>query len=228
MGTYGQYCPLAYALEIVGDRWTLLIIRDMMLGTRRFNDLERGLPGISRALLSKRLRQLQAHGLVEKRVNQAGRQSTEYCLTAAGDALYDALEALVVWGAKWAFGDPRPEDLDPLLLMWWMHKRVNADQLPDERVVVQFNFHGPQQDTFWLVMTCADTTLCLIDPGYEINLLVRAELATFFKLYAGRISYHEAVDSDAVQIDGAPRLIRAFPSWFQWSAAAAVVYDARA
>ena len=106
MLSYGQYCPVAQALELIGDRWTLLIIRDMLTGMQHFNDFERGLPGLSRGLLAKRLRQLQEAGVIEKHVNEAGRKTTEYHLTASGQALYDVISALTVWGADWAFGDP--------------------------------------------------------------------------------------------------------------------------
>lgn len=227
MSKYGQYCPIAQALEIIGDRWTLLIIRDLLTGTTQFNDLERGLPGISRGLLAKRLRQLQEAGVVEKRFNASGRKTTEYHLTQAGKALQDVINSLLVWGATWAFGDPSPEQLDPLLLMWWMHNRVNGDQLPQHRVVIQFDFRGAKTESFWLVLTTCDVTICLTDPGYEIDLLVTADLATFFKLWLGRISYHEALESQGVQVEGAPRLVRAFPNWFAWSHAAETVRTAR-
>ncbi|NDJ76474.1 MAG: helix-turn-helix transcriptional regulator, partial [Chloroflexi bacterium] len=140
MSTYGQYCPVAQALDVLGDRWTLLIIRDMMTGTRHFNDLKRGLPGISTGLLSKRLRQLQQAGIIEKRTTAAGRQTTAYHLTQAGHDLQPVIHALLVWGVDWAFGDPTLEQMDPLLLMWWMHDRVDHAHLPDHRVVIQFDF----------------------------------------------------------------------------------------
>jgi DNA-binding HxlR family transcriptional regulator len=100
MVKYGQYCPVARALEIVGDRWSLLIIRDMLLGTKNFNDLERGLPGISRGLLSKRFKLLQSAGIIEKHLNPSNKKSTEYHLTESGLALEEILEALLVWGSK--------------------------------------------------------------------------------------------------------------------------------
>jgi DNA-binding HxlR family transcriptional regulator len=223
MSKYGQYCPMAKALEILGDRWTLLIIRDLHTGTTQFNELERGLPGISRALLAQRLKQLQGAGVVEKRYNPNGRQRTEYRLTRAGEELEDVINSLLVWGANWAFGEPTPEELDPLLLLWWMHDRVNSDQLTDERTVVQFNFYGAETGTYWLILTPKETSLCLTDPGYEVNVLVTADLATFFKLWLGRISYHEAIRDYGVRVEGLPRHVRAFPSWFKWSPAAPTV-----
>src|SRR5688572_28386605 len=126
MSKYGQYCPVAKALEILGERWTLLIVRDLLIGTRHFNELERGLPGISRALLSSRLRQLQQAGVIEKRLTESGRKTTEYQLTQAGYEVVNVLESLMTWGTMWAFGEPTPEELDPVLLMWWMRKRINV------------------------------------------------------------------------------------------------------
>lgn len=214
---YGQYCPLARALELLGDRWTLLIIRDIMKGIHHFNDLERGLPGISRGLLSKRLKHLQMAGIVEKRYNASGRNSTEYHLTEAGHALEASAHALWLWGTQWAFGDPSPEELDSVLLMWWVYRGVKTDQLPDERVVVQFDFYGAETATYWLVLTPAEVNLCLTDPGFDIDLLVTADLSTFFKLWAGRISYYDAVNHYNVNVEGMPGLIRAFPRWFEWN-----------
>lgn len=220
MSKYGQFCPVAKALEVLGDRWTLLIVRDMLTGTTHFNDLERGLPGISRALLAGRLRQMQQAGVISKRMNGSGRQSTEYQLTQAGYELVNVVMSLREWGEAWAFGDPAPEELNPVLLMWWMHKRVSVDQLPNHRVVAQFDFHGAETVSFWLVLTTEDVTLCLTDPGYEINVLVTADLAAFYKLWGGRINYRQALDEYGICVEGIPSLTYAFPKWFGWSTAA--------
>jgi DNA-binding HxlR family transcriptional regulator len=227
MATYGQYCPVAQALEILGDRWTLLIIRDMLTGTVHFNDLERGLPGISRGLLAQRLRGLEEAGVITKLLNGSGRQRTEYHLTRAGEELHEVIGALLTWGARWSFGDPRPEHINPLLLMWWIHNRVHVDKLPQDRVVVQFDFRGAKLESYWLVLSNEDVTLCLTDPGYEINVLVSADAAALFKLWLGRFGYKEALDTHGVSVEGLPRLVRAFPEWFAWSPAADAVRTAR-
>ncbi len=220
MSKYGQFCPVAKALDILGDRWTLLIIRDMLGGTTHFNDLERGLPGISRALLSARLRQLQQAGVVEKRTSGAGRQSTEYRLTQAGQELENVILSLTIWGEAWAFGEPSPEELDPVLLMWWTRNDVRRDRLPENRVVVQYDFmYSRRNGSFWLILTAADVTLCLTDPGFEVDVLVTADLAAFYKLWWGRITYEQATRDYGVRVEGVPRLVRAFPDWFAWSAA---------
>jgi hypothetical protein len=125
--------------------------------------------------------------------------------------------SLMVWGETWAFGEPTPEELDPVLLMWRMRNWVIVEQLPANRVVVQYDFHGAAVRTFWLILTREDVTLCLTNPGYEINVLVTADVAAFFKLYVGRISYQEAFNDYEIRVEGIPSLIRAFPNWFGWS-----------
>lgn len=214
MYSYGQYCPVAHALEIVGDRWTLLIVRDLMKGIAHFNELERGLPGISRGLLSKRLRLLEKAGIVEKRHSTTGRMTTSYRLTPAGEELIVPIEALWQWGMAWAFPEPSPEELNSPLLMWRLHMEVDRARLPDERVVVQFSFSGAERSTYWIVLQPDDVTLCITDPGFEIQLQVRADLSAFFQVWAQRLSYHRAVEDRALVVDGPPRLIRAFPTWF--------------
>jgi DNA-binding HxlR family transcriptional regulator len=219
MPKYGQFCPVAKSLDILGDQWTLLIVRDMLTGVSHFNDLERGLPGISRALLSKRLLQLQRAGVIEKRLHAERRQSTEYALTQAGQELGGVIAALTVWGESWAFAEPEPEELDPVLLLWWLRGDVQTENLPQSRVVVEFDFLLGRKAHFWLVMTPADVTLCLTDPGYEIDVLVTAHLATFYKLWWGQITYSQALRERGVMIEGRPRLVRGFPGWFSWGAA---------
>lgn len=220
MPKYGQYCPVAKSLEILGDRWTLLIVRDMLVGTRHFNDLERGLPGISRGLLASRLRLLQRAGIIEKRLNDAGRSTTSYQLTPAGQQLFPVINSIRAWGEVWAFGGPTLEELNPVLLMWWLRNRAERDRLPDRRVVAQFDFHGAAEVSFWLILTRDDVTLCLTDPGYEINLLITADLTTFYGVWGGRIAYREALARARVTVEGAPKLVRAFPQWFGWTAEA--------
>lgn len=222
MRSYGQYCPVAKAVEILGDRWTLLIVRDMLTGTRRFNDLERGLPGISRALLASRLRQLQRMGILEKRV-MGHERATEYHLTQAGQELQGVINALLTWGARWAFGPPTLEEIDPLLLMWWMRDRVYVERLPPQRIVVQFDFRGAESVTYWLVLAPSDVSICLTHPGYDIDLLVRADLATCFQVWLAYMSFADAVRQRQIEVTGPSTLVRAFPAWFSLSLAAPAV-----
>lgn len=228
MNAYGQYCPVAKAAEVLGDRWTLLIVRDLIcLQARHFNDLARGLPGISRSLLAQRLQKLERMGIIERVVGGKGR-ATEYHLTAAGQDLQKVIEALLGWGAQWAFGDPDPTELDPVLLLWWMSRGTHLDRLPLQRVVVQFDFHGAGTGRYWLLFEPSDVSVCLQHPGFDIDLLVTADIAAFYQVWLGRVSFAEALERRWVQLDGITALMRAFPTWFAWSPAADAVRTAAA
>ena len=227
MYKYGQYCPIAKAVEILGDRWTLLIVRDLLTGTHHFNELERGLPGISRGLLADRLRRLQRLELVEKVELKNGRQRTAYYLTEAGQELKAVVDSMLVWGARWAFEEPEEDELDPVLLMWWIRGRVRQDQLPDEQVVVRFDFQGPKSETFWLLLNQADVSICLTDPGFDLDLLVTADLAAFYQVWLGRLTFAEVLATKQVIVDGIPALAEALPNWFAYSLAAPAVRAAQ-
>ncbi len=223
MYKYGQYCPIAKAVEILGDRWTLLIVRDLLIGTCHFNDLERGLPGISRGLLAERLRRLQRMGVVEKVDLGNNRQRTAYYLTESGRELQTVINSLLNWGARWAFNEPEANELDPVLLVWWMRGRIRTDNLPQDRVVVQLDFKGAADERFWLVLTKDDVSICLTDPGFELDILVTSDLSTFYQIWLGRISYFEAQKDGLVKIDATPALADALPTWFLYSHTAATV-----
>lgn len=216
MQKYKQYCPVARATEILGDRWTTLIVRELMLGSHRFNEIERGLPGISRSLLTSRLRELEASGIVE-RLPGAQPKATEYHLSEAGRALKAVIEALGAWGARWAFGDPKPEELDAGLLVWKIHQRINRELLPDRRVVVEFDFTGPRSQRVWLLLEPRGVSVCVTPPGFDADLVVRAELAFFYRLWLGRTDYDAAIRCGAVVVDGSPSLAKQLPRWFMWS-----------
>jgi DNA-binding HxlR family transcriptional regulator len=227
MGTYGQYCPIAKGAEILAERWTPLIIRDVMLGAHRFNDIERGLPGISRSLLAGRLRQLVRTGVIEHRPGECGGRF-EYHLTAAGRELGHVVYRLGEWAARWAFGDPDPGDRDPVLLMWWMRGRINRELLPPRRVVVRFDFRRASKACIWLVLERSDVSVCPTDPGFDTDLVVTADIADFYRLWLGRITFGAAVKEGLVEIDGPPALVRGFPRWLQWSPIAGAVRTAAA
>ncbi len=224
MQRYGQYCPVAAALDLLGDRWTLLIVRDLLTGDMHFNELSRGLPRLSRTLLVKRLRFLEEVGVARRSPAEEGR--TVYGLTAAGEAVRPIVEALLVWGATWAFETPEPEDLDPLLLMWWMRRRVRTDQLPDDRVVIEFAFHG-RDERYWLVLQREDVSVCLTPPGFDVDLWIEADLSSFFQVWLGRLDFVAAEAKGLVRVRGAPALERSFPRWFDWSPAAEGVRSVR-
>ncbi|HZD57232.1 MAG TPA: helix-turn-helix domain-containing protein [Anaerolineales bacterium] len=222
MNKYGQYCPTARAVEILGDRWTLLIVRDLLLGAQHFNELERGLPGIPKALLAERLRRLQQVGAVE-RLSESGGRKSRYQLTPAGWELYPIIDSLTRWGAKWAFGEPEPAELNPVLLLWWMRDRVNPERLPEHRVVVEFNFRETRPKRFWLVLDPGDVSVCVKHPGFDIDILIQAELAALYEVWYGRITFARAIREERLEIDSTPALIHAFPKWFALSPVAGLV-----
>jgi len=224
MSKYGQYCPMARAVEILGDRWTLLIVRDLYTGTHHFNALERGLPGISKALLAERLKRLEKAGVVERREEGIGKK-TCYTLTQAGLALRPVIENLTRWGATWAFGEPDPEELNPLLLMWWFRDRVRRDQLPQQRVVIEFDFYESRPHRYWLVAQPDDVSICLNHPGFDIDILVSTPLKILYQVWSGRIPFTRAIDEQQVNLEAPPALIRAFPNWFALSPAAGIVAE---
>jgi DNA-binding HxlR family transcriptional regulator len=228
MYSYGQYCPVSKAAEVLGDRWTLLIVRDLIcLRARHFNDLARGLPGISRSLLAQRLQQLERMGIIERHAGGKGR-ATEYHLTVAGQELQKVIEALLEWGAQWAFGEPDQAELDPVLLLWWMRRGTHLDRLPPQRVVLQFDFHGARAGSYWLLLEPSDVSVCLQHPGFDIDLQVTADISAFYQVWLGRISFDESLRQKWVQLDGVPALVRAFPTWFAWSPSAEAVRTAAA
>ncbi|MGD9935524.1 MAG: winged helix-turn-helix transcriptional regulator [Dehalococcoidia bacterium] len=202
MRPYAQYCPIAKTAEIIGDRWSLLILRDMLVGAHRFNDLARGLPGISRGLLSARLRDLQSSGLI-------ARAQTGYELTSAGLDLKELVFAMAEWGAKWAFPDPEPEDLDPDLLVWWMHGQIDQDLARDSNVVIAIDFTDCNAH-YWLVVEPHDVSVCLTDPGLVVDLVLTSTLRTMYLVWLGRTEIGPALLSGDIELAGDPTVVRAF------------------
>jgi DNA-binding HxlR family transcriptional regulator len=216
MQKYHQYCPVARATEIIGERWTALIVRELMLGSHRFNDIERGLPGISRSLLVSRLRHLEDAGVVER---LPGRHAhvVEYHLSDAGRDLRRVIEALGAWAVDWAFGEPQPDELDAGLLVWRIHQRINRELLPERRTVVEFDFTGPRARRVWLLLEPSEVSVCVTPPGFESDLVVRSDLAFFYRLWLGHGGYDPAIRCGAVVVEGHPALARQLPRWLMWS-----------
>jgi DNA-binding HxlR family transcriptional regulator len=222
MNLYGQHCPVARATELLADRWTLLNVRELLADIRRFNDLDRGLPGISRALLVERLRRLEQTGVVERRAAGDGRP-VEYHLTRAGRQLQGVIDVLGGWGARWAFGEPRVSELDPVVLLWWMKRRVHLHRLPPGRTVIQFDFYGGRTGSYWLVLERSDVSVCLQHPKFEVGLRIVADIGTFYRVWLGRIPLGEALQKRTVRLDGPREAVRGFTRWFAWSPMAPAV-----
>jgi DNA-binding HxlR family transcriptional regulator len=216
MHLYGQYCPVARAAEILADRWTVLIIRELLADVSHFNELERGLPRMSRTLLAERLRRLQRTGVLDRRGAARGKR-TEYRLTAAGRELQPIIDMFGEWGARWAFGDPRSNELDPIVLLWWMRRRVCVEEVGKRRAAIQFDFRGGPRQSYWLLIKPNDVSVCLKNPGFDIDVTVSADIMAFYRVWLGRMTLPEALRRQQVRLDGASADVRAFARWFAWS-----------
>jgi len=228
---YGQYCPITRSLEVLGDRWTLLVVRDLLLGATRFNELARGLPGMSRGLLSKRLDQLERDGLVV-------RADGGYHPTVACEELRPLIFGLAEWGARWAFGEPRPDELDPVVLMWWIRGGIDPQRLlggdagaggaADARTVLHVRVPDARRTRFWFVVTPGDVSLCFTDPGFDVDVTLEAPLSTLYQVWLGTQTLPAAMRDGRVSITGPRELARRIPDALRLSPAAPYVRRGRA
>jgi DNA-binding HxlR family transcriptional regulator len=216
MRSYAQYCPVAKATEVLGDRWTLLIVREMLGGASGFNELQRGLPGISRSVLTDRMRTLERAEVIERRTGPKGR-TLGYRLTPAGRDLEPVVQAIGEWGATWSFTDPRPEELDPDLLIVWMARHVDRHRLPPSRTVIKFDFRAPKR-RYWMVLEPTEVSVCLQHPGFDSDLEVRVDTTTLYRVYLGRADLAGALRAGELTLSGSQALQRGFGEWFTWSA----------
>ena len=216
MRGYGQFCPVAKASEVVAERWTPLVIREMIAGSSRFSDIQRGVPLMSSSLLSRRLRDLEQAGIIE-RVQGEGSRSTEYALTEAGRELRPVIEMLGVWGQRWATHNITRDDLDASLLLWDIRRGLDADRMPDGQTVIHFSFSdGPAaKRNWWLVANDADVDLCLVDPGKEVDLHVHSDVRTLVDVWMGHMAIGDALRAGDITLDGPRTLVRAFPQWLR-------------
>jgi len=222
---FGQFCPVAVACEVFAGRWTPIILRELFAGSQHFNEIHRGIPLISRALLTRRLRDLEASGVIERDASPKGRRG-RYRLTEAGREFLPVIEGLGTWGQRWTVR-VEPRNLNAGFLMWNVRRRIARDLLPPRRVTVRFKFsgvpaahRGPR--SFWLVLDRKQVDLCVEDPGYEVDLYVDADLAAMARVWLGDTSFDGAVRSREIRLEGRRELARAFPSWLKLSVFAGV------
>ena len=209
--TYGQYCPIARGAEIFAERWTPLIIRNLHLGCASFGEILEGAPGLSRTLLSQRLKQLEGLGVVESAPKPDG-HGRRYELTSAGHELFAVCQSLGEWGARWL--EIAPENLDPFVALWSMCNALRRNRLPDRRVVIRFDFSGrPRRERYWLLIELGDTEICRTYPGLDEDLYVAAEAEAFVKWHAGQLTWALATREGRIQLYGPSSLVRAFPTW---------------
>jgi DNA-binding HxlR family transcriptional regulator len=217
MKGYGQFCPIAVACETFAERWTPLILRELLAGSRRFNDIRQGLPLISRTLLAQRLRELADAGVIESRPLPHGR-GREYFPTRAAEEFSAVLERLGEWGQRWGTTQFDPQNLDLVLLMWNVRRRIDLAKLPDRRVVVRFDFRSfparcrPLQ-TSWLVLERSGADVCLKHPGFDEDLVLDADAAAMARVWTGAMTWEQAVKSGGLRLSGPRDLVRDFPTW---------------
>ena len=212
MKGYGQFCPIAKAAEVLGERWTHLVIRELSAGSETFNDLRKGLPLISPTLLSKRLKSLEQAGVVQRLSQQS---SVRYTLTKAGKELTPIIFQLGTWGHRWVRSDLSEEDLDPSLLVWDIHRNINVDFFKGERTVIQIIFtdYTSKFRNWWLVIKDGDVDVCLKDQGYDVDFTLTCDLKTLTAVWVGDSTIMKAMREKSVVVTGASYLKKNIAVW---------------
>ncbi len=217
---YGQFCPVSRAAEILAERWTPLVVRELLCGSVRFNDLQRGVPRMSSSLLARRLRELEGAGIIERRRNP-GARGWEYHLTDAGRELFPIVEGMGLWAQRWVRHDLVADgNLDPDLLMWDIRRTVDGARMDAaRRFVVRFEFSGVPSNRrrYWLVFEQGEADLCMKDPGFETDLYVSTHVRTLTEIWLGHVSLQASLRDGRVRLEGSPRDVRRFRDWFALS-----------
>ena len=211
---YKQICPVAMAAEVLCTRWTMVLLRELLAGSSRFNDLRRGVPKMSPTLMAQRLRDLEQAGIVERSPVKAEKSVFEYRLTDAGEELRPIVIAMGTWGQRWVESQLSLRNLDPSLLMWDMRRNLNPAPLPNQRVVIQFLYHDlpkPKQDWWLVVEPDGEVDLCWSEPGFEVDLVVTTDLKTMTAIWMGLQTVRES--SKSIKFDGSRKLQRSMQTW---------------
>ncbi|MBX7132561.1 MAG: winged helix-turn-helix transcriptional regulator [Fimbriimonadaceae bacterium] len=218
--SYGQFCPLAKACEVVTERWTPLILRELLFGSQRFNEIHRGVPLMSKTLLSKRLQELERAGIIERVLAESGYDA--YRLTLAGQELGPIVLQLGAWGKQWTKSQFTERELDAGLLMWDMRRRILQSSLPEGKIVVHFVYRDAPigRNSWWLVMDRREVDLCLVDPGCDSDLTVTTSVAVMAGIWMGDRSMGADLQSGELKIEGDAKLRKLFPTWLLLSTAA--------
>jgi DNA-binding HxlR family transcriptional regulator len=213
---YKQFCPVAMAAEILSKRWTIVLLRELIAGSTRFNDLRRGVPRMSPTLLSSRLKELEAAGIIDMIVDSAGPGLHEYQLTESGRDLGAVIEAVGIWGQRWVDTDLSLENLDPALLMWDMRRNLNTAPLPKARSVINFIYSDlPHSQKYWwlIVDPTGVVDLCSVDPGFEVDLFVTADLRAMTAIWMGLSTVKSQIEQDTVRLDGDQAISSQMQTW---------------
>jgi DNA-binding HxlR family transcriptional regulator len=214
--SYGQFCPVSMAAEVLCSRWTIVLIRELVAGSTRFNDLRRGVPRMSPALLSQRLKDLEAAGVLTREPSAREPGVFEYRLTPAGEELKPLVEAFGVWGQRWVASELSLQHLDATLLMWDMRRSLNLEPMPRRRSVIQFRY--PEQvatrRVWWLIVDPEGSIdLCSVDPGFDVDLFVSTDLRTMTAIWMGRDTVRAALAADRLMLTGDQALAADMQAW---------------
>lgn len=214
MTGYGQFCPVAKATEVIGEKWTLLVLRELLLGTTRFSDFQRALSRMSPTLLAKRLRQLEGCGIIIRK-KLSRQRGYEYRLTAAGKELEPLIEVLAVWGMRWARGRLTDDELDVEFLMRELQRRLQTELLPDGETVICLVFDElTKHKTWWLLVDGGVVDVCTEEPGKDVDLYINSSVRTIVEVWEGDLDMRTALRSGSVKAHGLRHLIRSMPDWF--------------
>lgn len=212
-GTYGQFCPVAMAAEVVCSRWTALVLRELLCGSTRFNDIRRGVPRMSPTLLSKRLKELERAGIIATRISASG--TAEYHMTEAGEDLRPVIMNLGIWGQRWVESQVTLKNLDPSLLMWDMRRWLDPTPMPPRRYTIRFEYPelADPRRQWWLVVEGRQVDLCSVDPGHEVDLYVRCPLRVMTAIWMGLAAVEAEAAAGRLEIDGDPAIIKSMQTW---------------
>jgi len=212
---YNQFCPIAKAMDVLGEKWTLLIIREVLCGGTRFSELQRGLPQISPTVLTKRLSQLADEGLLfKKRI--PGQRGYEYFPTQACKELFPVIEQMGIWGMHWARHQMTEDDFDLELLMLYMERSIQPENLIGNETVIRFNFKDVKEyPSWWLVVTGEDVDVCVHDPGKEVDVYLNVCVRVMCELWMGDISYKKAITEGKLELVGPKQLTSNVEKWIK-------------
>ncbi len=215
-GSYQQFCPVSMAAEVLCTRWTIVLLRELISGSTRFNDLRRGVPRMSPALLSQRLKDLEAHGVVRRVPSKDDPSIFEYHLTPAGEELQPIIMGFGTWGQRWIDKDVSMQHLDAQLLMWDMRRKIDPNPMPKRKSVIQFLYpeQPPLNRNWWLIVKPKeDVELCWVDPGFDVDLYCASDLRTMTEIWMGHDTISAAVAQDRLKITGDNELARNMQTW---------------
>jgi DNA-binding HxlR family transcriptional regulator len=213
MKSYGQFCSMARALDLLGERWTLLIVRELLCGSRRFGEVQRGIPRISRTMLSARVRELADARVIERHAGEGG---PEYRLTPAGLELAAVVRELGTWGQRWLSRELHPTELDVRALVWDIQRRVRREALPEKPLVVRIeltDMRGAAR-VHYLLLRRSEVSLCVTNPGFPEELCLRADRRTLIRWWRGDLTFRQALGA-GLTLEGRREWVRAFPGWFE-------------